>query len=360
MVLKTLFIEDNDSLSKNLKKYFDGEEFSGNTLSTQNTTKFEEGISLIEKFDFDLIVLDLYNDSVTVDESAGRKVLKVIQKTAFIPVIFYTGHAHKIQDLISEVVGVVNKGEGFDNLKAEIQRIVDSKIALLKGQVYSHLRESLRQYLWEVVDADKSTFKQQKNNISLGYLLLRRFANSLTKEKIKEILGDDKIQIDKAHPMEFYIYPINSGEYEAGEILSRNGYHYILLTPSCDYVQRAKKDKNYREVGRVLLARIFPLSTCDEYTKHKEAASKQTENNLADIIKNRKPRFFFLPGTPFIENSVIDYQNKTMVDYEELSRFNRVARLDDPFAQSMVTNFIRYYNRIGFPDIDSDYIIKGL
>jgi DNA-binding response OmpR family regulator len=114
MELKTLFIEDNEGLSNNLKKYFDGEVFSGNTLKTENTIKFDDGISLIEKFDFDLIVLDLYNDSGSVDESAGRKVLEVIQKMAFIPVIFYTGHAHKIQDLVSEVVGVVNKGEGFD------------------------------------------------------------------------------------------------------------------------------------------------------------------------------------------------------------------------------------------------------
>jgi DNA-binding response OmpR family regulator len=360
MELRTLFIEDNEGLSNNLKKYFDGEVFSGNTLRTENTIKFEDGISLIEKFDFDLIVLDLYNDSGKVDESAGKKVLEVIQKMAFIPVIFYTGHAHKIQDLVSEVVGVVNKGEGFDNLKAEIQRIVDSKIALLKGLIYNHLKESLRQYFWEVVDAEKTTFKQQKSDTSLGYLLLRRFANSLTKEKIKKILRDDKIEMDKAHPMEFYIYPINSGEFEAGEILSKNGYQYILLTPSCDYILRSKKDKTYRDVGRVLLARIFPLSSFEEYLKHKEGSSKQTENNLSDIIRNRKPRFFFLPGTPFIENSVIDYQDKTMADYEELSHFKRIARLDNPFAQSMVTNFIRYYNRIGSPDIDADYVIKNL
>jgi DNA-binding response OmpR family regulator len=360
MELKTLFIEDNEQLSNNLKKYFDGENFSGHILRTENTIKFEDGVLLIEKFDYDLVILDLQKEGNNFDEEAGVKILERIKQMAFIPVIFYTGHASKIEHLVSEIVGVVNKGEGFENLKAEIQRIIDSKIALLKGQIYSHLRESLRQYFWEVVDADKSTFKQQKNDTSLGYLLLRRFANSLTKEKIKEILRDDKIKTDKAHPMEFYIYPVNSGEFQAGEILSRNGYNYVLLTPSCDYILRAKKDQNYRDVGRVLLARIFPLTSCDEYLKYKEAASKQTESNLTDIIKNRKPRFFFLPGTPFINNSVIDYQNKTMIDYEELSRFNRIARLDDPFAQSMLTNFIRYYNRIGFPDIDSNYVIENL
>lgn len=360
MELKTLFIEDKPDLSANLKKYFEGEVFSEHVLRTENTIKFEDGISLLQKSDYDLVVLDLYNDSGNVDEKAGIRVLEEIRKTAFIPVIFYTGHAHKIQDLISEVVGVVSKGEGFDNLKIEIQRIVDSKIALLKGQVYGHLRESLRIFFWEVVDADKATFKPKNNDASLGYLLLRRFADSLSKENIKTILGDTKINIDKVHPMEFYIYPVNSGEYEAGEILTRNGYKYILLTPSCDYILRSKKDKTYRDVGRILLARIFPLSSCDEYVKYKEAPSKNMESNLKEIITNKRPRFFFLPSTPFIENSVIDFQNKTMVDYEDLAIFERIAKLDDPFAQSMVTSFIRYYNRIGFPDIDSEYVIANI
>ena len=38
----------------------------------------------------------------------------------------------------------------------------------------------------------------------------------------------------------------------------------------------------------------------------------------------------------------------------------RIAKLDNPFAQSMTASFIRYYNRIGFPDIDVDYVLSKL
>ena len=31
-----------------------------------------------------------------------------------------------------------------------------------------------------------------------------------------------------------------------------------------------------------------------------------------------------------------------------------------PFAEAMATRFIRYYNRVGFPDIDVDYILNHL
>ncbi|MBR9682177.1 MAG: hypothetical protein GOV02_00715 [Candidatus Aenigmarchaeota archaeon] len=49
-----------------------------------------------------------------------------------------------------------------------------------------------------------------------------------------------------------------------------------------------------------------------------------------------------------------------VVPISELSQYNNVAKVDSPFVESVLSNFIRYYNRIGFPDIDSDYIIDNL
>jgi len=376
MELRTLFIEDNELLSNNLRKYFEGEIFSGHSLKTENTTKFDDGISLVEQNDYDLVVLDLQKDGKDFDEQAGVKILERIKEIAFIPIIFYTGHANKIQHLVSEIVGVVNKGDGFDNLKEEIQRIVDSRIALLKGQVYNHLRESLRIYFWETVDKHKEIFIPNKSDFSLGYLLLRRLANSMSKENIKQLLGDDKIKTDKAHPMEFYIFPVypdsTKEEYLAGEILEKDDKHYVILTPDCDLVLRSN---GTRKADKILLATTKIFNSLPDYLKYDELKKKhdksEKENgqlsNLEGKLKNwmgnrggEQDRFFFLPATPFIKNMVIDFQDKCMVDYNELKSYRRVAKLDLPYAQSMVSSFIRYYNRIGFPDIDSDYIIQSL
>jgi len=358
MELRTLFIEDNPILSNNLKKFFDGEVFSGHTLRTENTTEFEVGISSVEQYDYDLVVLDLQKEGKDFDDMAGIKIIERIKNIAFIPVIFYTGHASKIQNLVSEIVGVVNKGDGFDNLKQEIQRIIDSRIALLKGQVYNLLRESLREYFWETVDVEKKVFVPGKSDVSLGYLLLRRFANSLSKENIKQLLGDDKIRIDKAHPMEFYIYPSSEGEYKVGEILFLEKTFYTVLTPTCDFIEEVSRP---RKVGKVLLVVAMDLKDTSEYKKFIESKSNTAAKELAKLIESRKSdRYFFLPRTPFIPNLILDFQNKVMFDYGELKSFSRVAKLDDPFAQSMVASFIRYYNRIGFPDIDADYIIQNL
>lgn len=379
MELRVLFIEDDETISKNLKKIFDGETVSGYKLTAVVLSSFQEGIDLLKVEYFDLVVLDLFKDKGEKDEEAGIKVLNEIRKIAFIPVIFYTGHAFKIMDYTSEIIGIVDKGNvagGISALKAEIERIISSNIVTFKGKIYTHLNESLRKYFWETVDAHKEIFIPGKSDVSLGYLLLRRFANSLSKENIKQILGDDKIKPDKAHPMEFYIFPVSPDsskeEYLAGEILEREGRYFAILTPDCDLVLRSNGS---RKADKILLAQAKKFSSLPDYVKYYELKNKQDktekenqqllnlEGKLKTWMANRggeQDRFFFLPATPFIENMVIDFQDKIMVEYNELKQFHRIAKLDLPYAQSMISSFIRFYNRIGFPDIDTDYVFKNL
>lgn len=373
MVLKILFVEDDDGLRENLKQSFDKETISGYLISAEAIGNFEKGMELIKEVDYDIVILDLFKDKGIKDEEAGLKILNEIRKHVFIPVIFYTGHAYKISDLVSEIVGVVSKGDGIEKLSSEIKRTITSRLALLKNNINDHIRESLRKYFWETVDTDKRIFVPQKNDFSLGYLLLRRIANSLSKEKIKELLGDDKITIDKAHPMEFYIYPTNHNhELELGEILKNADAYFVNLTPSCDLVER-KKGK--RKTEKVLLAKATRLSDTEDFKKYialknKENKSKQENeqlSNLVGILRNwatnkqgDKDRFFFLPSTPFLENLTVDFQDNTMLAYSVVKNFHRVAKLDDPFAQAMLSTFIRYYNRIGYPDLDTDYVISSI
>ena len=116
-----------------------------------------------------------------------------------------------------------------------------------------------------------------------------------------------------------------------------------------------------------MLAKADPLTITQEYSKYQikfqqQNNAKDERNKLSKVIESSKDeRHFFLPGTPFIENRVVDFQDNMVVTYEDLtSKFTRLAKLDNPFAQSMTASFIRYYNRIGFPDIDTEYVIRKL
>jgi DNA-binding response OmpR family regulator len=360
MDLKILFVEDQE-IRNDLVEYFDKSEILGHNIIADMADTFELGIEKIKTSNYDLIVLDLCKGEPSENaEREGLTVLTQIQSYSFIPVIFYTGIAHSITELQSEVVGVVNKSDGLKVLQREIERIISSNIALLKPKILSHINNELKNYFWNIIDKQKEIFKPSTTDYSLGYLMLRRLSHSLSKENIKKLLGDNKINEDKSHPMEFYIYPTADGDYEAGEILNKEGTYYAILTPSCDFVQD-EKIKRIRSVGKVLLAVASPLVDTTYYKDYKKTQNKENRQRLEKIIETRKgDQYFFLPGTPFMENLVLNFQIKTMVDYSELNSFRRVAKLDDPFAQSMVASFIRYYNRIGFPDIDANYVIDNL
>jgi CheY-like chemotaxis protein len=362
MNIKILFVDDDPKLRTDLVKIFNGHTIGKHTLVASEVDDFEKSVQVIIDNDYDIIILDLYKgEPKEGGEKSGLGVLKQIQSNLFAPVIFFSGLTKDLAGLESEVVGVVNKGhEGVDKLNAEIERMVNSNIALIKIKLYQHVKESLRKYFWDTVHADKKAFEPIKNDISLGYLLLRRIANSLSKENIKNLLGDDKIKSNKAHPMEFYIYPSGEGEYEAGEILKKDGHYFAILTPTCDFVED-KDAKRDRRVGWVLLAVATPLTETEYYKDYKKNSNEKNKERLARVIETRKgDQFFFLPGTPFMENLLLDFQVKQMVPYAELSKFTKVAKLDSPFAQSMISSFIRFYNRIGSPDIDSDYVISSL
>lgn len=360
-IIKILFVEDQD-VRNDLIEYFNGEIINDTKIIAESAETFTAGAEKISSNYYDLAVLDLCDgDPSENSEKEGITVLKAIQENVFIPVIFYSGLAYAIKELESDIITVVDKKDGFEALKVAIGEFISSNIGLIKSKVITHVNTELRDYFWDVVDNRKELFKSDNTDYSLGYLMLRRLSNSLSKQNIKNILGDTLINENKVHPMEFYVYPTLSLEYEAGEIIKKEGEFYVLLTPSCDYVERVTKKGNERKVGKVLLAIAKPLAEFPQFIAFKENGNNDNKNKLTQLIRNNvSDRFFFLPKTPFMNNRIVDFQNKTMVEYEDLVSFERVAKLDDPFAQSMIASFIRYYNRIGFPDIDSDYVLESL
>lgn len=362
MNIRILFIDDED-IRDDLKQNFDDLEISGFTLKADVAETFEIGIEKVKSLNYDLIVLDLCRGTASeTAEQEGLSVLKEIQEFTFVPVVFHSAVAYKIASIRSVVVGVSDKKDGIQILQQEIERIISSNLVLLKERIHRHIEEEFKKYFWDTIHTKRDLFTPESNDVSLGYLMLRRLANSLSKQNIKELINDSRIT-EKALPMEFYVFPVTSKkEYEAGDILEKGNEIFIVLTPDCDFVERFKGAKSLgRKVGKVLLAKTRKLEDYSQYSNFKATPNKDTNNKLSDLIRNNiSDRYFFLPNTPFIQNLIIDFQDKIMVDYSELNSFLSLAKLDAPFAQSMTSSFIRYYNRIGFPDIDVDYVIQKL
>lgn len=358
--LKILLVDDEEKIGKDTAELLSLEKIDEIKLEVDFLQDYPKAIPKLDKNDYDIAIFDLFKGtpSETNIERFGEELLEELRKTCFVPVIFFTGLIKPVEHLKSNIIKVVRKSDGVPALKAEIKNILDSRILYIKKSLDNYIKESMRKYFWEFVQPEWDKLKYH-DDVSLGYLLIRRLANSLSKEQAITLLDDPKISLNKAHPMEFYIYPPIQTEYETGDILTKENNSYVILTPSCDFVPRPK---NRRKAEWTLLVKCKPLTETEESNKYNENKEDTTsKDKLKRLIESRKSdRYFFIPAAPFVANSILDFQNVIAVVYAELGTYKKVARLDDPFAQSMQSSFNRYFNRVGFPDIDSDYIIKDL
>ena len=147
-----------------------------------------------------------------------------------------------------------------------------------------------------------------------------------------------------------------NSEYRYGEILKKDKAYYVIMTPSCDFQMRSNGTRN---VEVVVLFEAFLLKENGDYVNY---YTKRTgKSKLLNLMHNKLPRYHYLPGTSFISDLVIDFQKKKLISYDDLQKqFERIAILDSPFAESLLSRHIAYYSRIGTPDLDIDYIINDL
>lgn len=360
-ILSAIIVDDDPDVRDSLHKLLNNKSIENGYKLITKSADFPAAIELLEQEHFDLITLDLCKGNPTPEaDKSGMEILTEIQKRTFIPVVFYTGLPNYVDDLKSPIVKVVNKNDGVEVLKATIVDLIKSRLLDLKNNLHGFIEKELQEYFWDTIHKNRKEFNSVEAETSLSYLITRRISQSLSKTKIKDLLQDEKIKMDKIHPMEFYIYPVIANEYETGEVLKKDGKYYVILTPSCDFVEDASISRN-RSVGRVLLAETTDFENCKEYKAYMASKSNSNIKDLAKVIGSRKSdRYYFIPGIPFMKAQLIDFQLKRMVDYADLGQYERIALIDSPFAQSIVSSFIRFYNRIGSPDLDEDFIINSL
>lgn len=359
--IKILYVDDDIENFNDLKDVLNGKTINQYEIAIDSETSFENAIA--KSSEYNLIILDLFKgNAMSGGLDKGSAIYDSIRSYIFVPIIFYSANPASVTHLRSQVVGVANKLDDIEALLSEIERLTKHNLPLLKEKVHAFIEDEFKKYFWGTIHPQNNIFKPESDDLSLGYMLLRNMADTLSRDNIRQLLGDDTIKEDKVHPMEFYIYPTDTTkEFQTGEILRhiQNNTIYIVLTPSCDFIARGGSD---RKVDYVVLLKTSLLTETEEYKKYKQNQTKDNTEKLRKMINSGKSdRYFFLPQTPFIENRIIDFQNKEIVTYEQLcSKFERVAKLDNPYAQSMATTYTRYYNRIGFPDIDNEYIMSKL
>lgn len=384
MEIRILHIDDEPEILKKVHSVVDGETIAGHALRVADSCGFEEGMKKLEVIDYDLVILDLCIGKATLaSDKVGDVIFQQIQERVFIPVIFFTGLPEYVKTLESDIVRAVGKASGgYDELFKQIEHIINTGFIALKNEMTAILKEGVRAFFWNFVHPnEKIVGELKKDDVSLKYLLLRRLGRTLSQELTRSAANENKFDHDKGHPMEYYIYPPVDGEYETGDIVKskKTGEVSVILTPSCDLIHRGIGKE--RKAERILLVHTIPLTSTPQYKsivelKQKEVAAEKEKKqlpkehssqikNAAESVKKlmgpNNERHFFLPPTPFIGPLLIDFQKKETFSYEELDQnYECFVSLDDPMSQALLAKYTRYYSRVGYRDLDTEYVLSKL
>lgn len=330
-------------------------------------TVFDEGIKLIENNRFDLVFLDVHeasgdpnpSDNPAAEDQRGEEILRHIRSVRFLPVIFYTGYPVKVEHLRSMVVKVVDKGATTDEIRAAVTQVMDTRLP----QLLRYIEEQSRAYVWESLDGLLESHEGEINAPDVSLLLARRLAASLSQNIVKEMIGED---VSRINPLEMYQYPPSESSCNPADIYRNNdeGSLWMVLTPACDF------DQN--KADNVLLAKVVPLVEHHVYSKWKEEASKfeaipeggqgkekakeamnSARGKVISLVKGKLgERYRFLPGTFFLPDCVVDFQELVNYPKDSAKDFKVVCSLDNPYREEMLHFFSKYYGRIGTPDYD--------
>lgn len=177
----------------------------------------------------------------------------------------------------------------------------------------------------------------------------------------------------KVHPMFFYRIPANPESINTGGLYRDpmlNNTFWVVLTNGCDLDLKDVKIKNTnppqfqkeRKADHILLAACVPLTAFSEYETW---IGKPDEKSIRSLIGNNRAgeqpeRWFFLPSGVEFPDMLIDFQHLRTVSAEELAAMTVFANIDSPFVESLISKFIRFYARVGTPDLDAEMVLSRI
>lgn len=374
-----LIVEDKPDIVSQVEKVC-ADLVAPNLAETEVCQKFKDAIPRLDSRRYDVLVIDLKDDSSELPEDEnlpGLEVFAAVKERRFVPVVFYTALPKHVRPMQNAFVRVVEKGPGVAQLRAEIAGIFATGLPALSR----HLEDEQRGYMWDFVSTHWREMEEAHDRVDLVYLLARRLARSLQRDAVRKFLNNGSVpghvakstpsdetapngssseeqDADVVHPIELYIHPGDPEHRFACDIVKEatTNQHWMILTPSCDFEQN--------NADHVLLAKCELLSARKEYNKWAGKLDKPDLNvtdKFTRLVQDRQlERFKFLPSTFFLPNLLVDFQQLRSVPIGQLTNFTPIASLDSPFAEATLARFARYFGRLGTPDLDAVTVLDRL
>lgn len=375
-IFTILHIEDDDKVANHINRLLTNVgTFVDVTVNINRVRDLPEAKTQFADKLIDLVIIDL---KLTGEEDGGNKILKYIKTQRFVPVIFFTALAQKVTE--EPLVHVVAKDAGAnEKLIAIITGIIKQGLSKFQISLMNFTESTIKAYMWDFINiyGEQMNDKLFNNNaLLLKKLALRRLATELNDTRTAESLlpphptstHDPAEDIDAiVQPIEFYVIPPISKYLATGDVIKGKineiECYWVILHPTCDMIPRTKGDQKIYKADFVAVAEAVSLEEFQEYitwnsdnSKHK-ALHKLFHNERTE---GQAERYWFLPGVLNIPNSVVDFQRMRVDTRENIEKLDKVASLDSPFAENLLTSYVRYKGRIGQPRLDTAKVIEIL
>ena len=367
-MLNLLIVEDDE---RQIKLYKDAiEEFNSRSdirIESKTSSNLEEGLKQIRNNDFDAAIIDLRLGSGDM-EGKGKEIIREIKSNLRLPVFVLTGYPGDLEeDLKKENIFYrVYKQTEKDTLEVlrEISSIYKTGITNIMGRK-GIIDSTLQKVFWENFAETMDYWITQIEDGKKVEKVLSRHILAHLSESLKLT---EEGEFEKCHPAEVYIMPPIKKDYFTGDILKNinSGEYFLILTPACDMVLRKQKSGEgwvtYRNADEIILAKLVEFTGVEEISRYIENPSNTKKGEVEKYIRNtKKEKYHYLPSFGSrIQGFLVDFQDINRIKPEELSIYERVASVDEPFLKDIIARFTSYYARQGSPDFDMDIILKKL
>lgn len=328
-----LVVEDEEDIREQIREAITNDDI-GSVIAASS---FEEGKEILASKHVNLLILDLKNgDDDGSQPYSGEKVFEELKRLAFIPVVFYTALPSVVKPLCTSFVSVVEKTQGVKTLRKEVKSLLANPAVILADQ----LKNKFKTFMWDVVAKHwKEEYSDDSTKDELPHIIVNHLFDSLS-----DSTGAGG---DKAIPMLHYNYPPKDRPIErTGDIVvDCMGTYWVLLSSTCDF-------KN-QKIEYALFAPCIKVANMPEYKNWKQGTPiTETIKRYVEDKKGPVDRFKFLPGTFFIESSVIDFQQVKSFSKKEMESMKLLTSLASPYSQTIPITFARYYGRVVLKEID--------
>jgi len=342
--MKVLFIEDDESAVQGIKDFCDDKGYS------YEHPPFEDALSYIEKYDPDILVLDLKNNDT--DGFEGCDILDKAWEYNFRPTCVFSGQivpsTIEQEKYRSPLIRFVDKGN--DNpVKKFIEDIAPytSCIRAVRIETHKAMRKSFDFFNLAMKDGITDSNKLA----------------ALCGNRIKAYFDNENSNNDLPIWSQ-YIYPSINEEFSTADIIRlknpltdvdyENNF-FVILTQSCDVA--------HSKVKSVLLAKCFPIDRILRVNKGNGDIYERTNEELKTIFNTGfLNQWVPLPGIEGVMPDVaINLKSLFLIKLRDLpNNYQKVLSLSSPYKERLIWAYMQTACRPGVPDLAVEEWVDSL